>query len=117
MPPRYSLTYITSAQLGTGTWRGSTHSFILHWQDQVRKYENQIDSKDCFPAEVKRTMLENAVKSVPELRMVKERADQHKVHGKKLTYEQYASLLCSAAQSYDSTFLTRPNSKGARRAV
>ena len=30
---------ITAAKLGTGTnWRGSAHSFTLHWQDQVRKH-------------------------------------------------------------------------------
>ena len=33
------LTYITTAQLGTGTWKRTTHAFILYWQDQVRKYQ------------------------------------------------------------------------------
>ena len=29
------LSYITSARLGSGIWKGSTYSFILHWQDQI----------------------------------------------------------------------------------
>ena len=32
-------TYITTARLGDGNWKGTTHAFILHWQDQVRKYQ------------------------------------------------------------------------------
>lgn len=27
------LTYITTSRLGDGTWKGTTHAFILHWQD------------------------------------------------------------------------------------
>ena len=42
------LTYITSARLGTGSWKGSSHSFILHWQNQVRKYEQLVPTTDCF---------------------------------------------------------------------
>ena len=30
------LSYITSAQINDGHWRGDTHCYILHWQDQVR---------------------------------------------------------------------------------
>ena len=30
------LKYITSTKLGDGTWNGSTHAFILHFQDQMR---------------------------------------------------------------------------------
>ena len=27
------LSYITSTTFGDGEWKGSTHAFILHWQD------------------------------------------------------------------------------------
>jgi len=30
------LSYITGTNLGDGTWKGSAHAFILHWQDQIR---------------------------------------------------------------------------------
>ena len=112
------LTYITTARLGTGIWKGSTEAFIIHWQDQVRKYEQLVDSADSFSESVKRTMLENAVNSVDNLRIVKSQADQFQVRmGTPITYEQYSSLLQSASQTYDSKFSTRANSKGIRRSI
>ncbi len=29
------LSYITSVRIGDGLWNGTSHSFILHWQEQV----------------------------------------------------------------------------------
>jgi hypothetical protein len=63
---------------------------------------------DHFSDGQKRTMLENTVGKVTELRAVKAQADQHKVHsGAKLSYDQYSDLLKSAAQAYDAIFATR----------
>jgi len=42
------LSYITSVCLGSGIWKGSTFSFILHWQDQVCLYEMQVPATDHF---------------------------------------------------------------------
>jgi len=99
------LTYITSTRLGGNNWTGTTHSFILHWQDQIRRYEDLIPSNGHFTDDQKRTMLENAVHKVAELRAVKNQADQMQVHtGKPLTYPQYCTLLLSAAAQYDSQF-------------
>jgi len=39
---------ITSVHLGSGIWKGSTYSFILHWQDQVCLYEKQVPATDHF---------------------------------------------------------------------
>ena len=58
------LTYITSARLGDGDWRGTTENFIIHWEEQIRTYERITDYSHRFPGEVKRTMLENAVNSI-----------------------------------------------------
>ena len=96
------LTYITSARLGNGEWKGSTEGFILHWQDQVRLYERQVPTSDHFSDSQKRTMLENAVQSITELRQVKNNADLEKAKsGIVLTYDQYSSLLLSAAVAHD----------------
>jgi hypothetical protein len=65
MSSRDLLTYITSSQLGDGTWRGGTHSYILNWQDQLRKYQDLIPVKDHFSTDLKRGMLENTVSQVP----------------------------------------------------
>jgi hypothetical protein len=42
------LSYITSVWLGSKEWQGTTESFILHWQNQVRLYERQVPSSDHF---------------------------------------------------------------------
>ena len=34
------LSYITTTILGDEKWKGNTYAFILHWQDQVRKYHD-----------------------------------------------------------------------------
>lgn len=34
------LSYITSTTLGEKKLKGSMHTFILHWQDQIQKYHN-----------------------------------------------------------------------------
>ena len=36
------ITYITTTDLGDGSRRGSTEVFILHWHDQIRKYNSLV---------------------------------------------------------------------------
>lgn len=99
------LSYITSVRLGNGEWQGTTEGFILHWQNQVRLYERQVPVTDHFSDGQMRTMLENAVAPVEELRQVKNNGDLHKTKtGEALTYDEYSSLLLSAAVAYDSQF-------------
>ena len=42
------LAYITTSRLGTGVWKGSMKSFIIHWQSQIQKYEGLVNVRDCF---------------------------------------------------------------------
>ena len=63
-------------------------------------------------------MLKNAVQSIQDLRGVRNQADQFQVRlGTKISYDQYCSLLLSAAQTYDSQFTTHISTKGPRRSV
>jgi hypothetical protein len=99
------LSYITSARLGTGEWNGTTEGFITHWLNQIRLYERQVPSTDHFSEGVKRTMLENAVSPIDELRQVKNTAALMKTNtGTVLSFESYLQLLMSAAASYDNNF-------------
>ena len=92
------LSYITSAQLGNGEWNGTTESFITHWSNQVRLYERQVPLHDHFSDGQKRIMLENAVTPIAELCQIKINDDLEKTkNGRNLTYEEYLSLLLSAA--------------------
>jgi hypothetical protein len=110
------LSYITSARLGNGEWQGTTEGFILHWQNQVRLYERQVPFTDHFSDGQKRTMLENAVAPVEELRQVKINAELHKTKtGESLSYEEYVSLLLSAASTYDDQF--KPKKVNKQRSI
>ena len=102
------LTYLTTNRLGDGKWKGTTHAFILHWQDQVRKYHD-LAPKQKLPTDLQRTMLENAVHPIPALRIIKTQAEQHKAHtGLDLSYSQYSALLLSAAQQHDKLLMGTP---------
>ena len=102
------LSYITSARLGSGEWNGTTEGFITHWSNQVRLYERQVPFIDHFSDGQKRIMLENAVAPISELRQVKNTADLEKTKtGRSLTYEEYLSLLLSAATTYDIQFASK----------
>ncbi len=112
------LSYITSVRIGDGSWKGSTHSFILHWQDQVRLYETLVPTSDHFSDGQKRTMLENVVHPLMELRSVKDQAAQHQAHtGQALSYDQYCTLLLSASQAYDKQFAPKHAPRASKRAV
>jgi hypothetical protein len=111
------LSYITNTKLGDGTWKNTTQSFILHWQEQLRIYETLVPLQSALADDVKRIMLQNAVFPIEMLRAVKTHADQHKtIHGVDLTYQQYCGLLLSAAINYDGGLKPRTPSNQ-RRAI
>ena len=112
------LTYITTANLVDGKWRRSTESFILHWQNQVRNYDYLVAHGDRMSNFIKHNMLENAVSGITDLRAVKTQTAQCRAQmGTNLTYEQYRTLVLSAAQAYDAQHITNATSCGTRRSV
>jgi len=88
------LSYITSARLGAGSWKNRTYAFIIHWQVQFRKYEALVPVANHFSEGPKKTMLQNTVHSIAELRAVKQQAAQHKMQSGMI------SLTCNIATSY-----------------
>ena len=102
------LTYLTTARLGDGNWKGTTNAFILHWVDKVRTYEMDIDgNSERLSTSQKLIMLQNAVSPIDDLRIIKTTADTIKASGMhndndETPFETYLSLLQSAAQTYDS---------------
>ena len=99
------LSYITSVRLGDGTWTSTTEGFITHWQNQIRLYEKHVPTTDHFSEGQKRTMLQNAVHSINELRQVKNNADLLSTQGGvPLTYDEYTNLLMAAASAYDAQY-------------
>jgi hypothetical protein len=112
--------YVTSAKLGDGKWKGTTHTFILNWQDQIRKYHDLVATSDKFPDTIQRIMLENAVHQIPDQRAVKNQTAQiHTSTGNTINYTDYSELLVSAAVMYDKQFepKDRRQPRGAQRIV
>ena len=96
------LSYITTTKLHDSKWCGTAHSFILHWCDKVRTYEDLVDTPDHFTGNLKMTMLQNAVSGISELHQVKVQSSHDVAHGSPpLSFEQYKTLLLSAASTYD----------------
>jgi len=65
------LSYITSVRIGDGHWNGTSHSFILHWEEQVWLYKSLVDSSAHFSPKQTMHMLQNAVHPLDKLRQVK----------------------------------------------
>ena len=105
------LAYLTSAKFDSG-WKGTATSFILHWCDKLRIYEDLIPIKDHFGNSVKLTLLQNTVATVDTLNQVKLQSAHDVTHGGvELTFSQYKNLLLSATAAYDAKLgLSQPRS-------
>ena len=115
------LSYLTTAKWGDTRWNGTAHSFLLHWLEQARLYDDTADS--ALADTVKYTLLQNAVRPLPELRAVSTTVASLEVNtNRKLSFEEYKQLLLSAAQTYDggakqATRTDRSRTSAARRRV
>jgi hypothetical protein len=95
------LSYITSAKLGDCTWNGTTEAFVINWQNQVRLYKKTVPPLIIFPI-VRNALCSNGI---DELRQVKNTVDHMATtSGTTLTYNEYVTLLLSAASAYDDQF-------------
>ena len=93
------LQYITTTRY-PGSWRGTSYEFVLHWKEQVMKYERL--ELEPFPPKQKLRMLQNAVGDATELAYVKQIGDQDIARGNPpLRYEDYMELLLSACSTFD----------------
>jgi hypothetical protein len=71
----------------------------------LRLYEKHGSSADHFPDGQKRVMIQNDVNGIDELRQLKNTADHMATTaGTTLTYNEYITLLLSAASAYDDQF-------------
>ena len=104
------LTYITSSKINDGTWRGTSTGYIRHWKEQVRLYHKKLDLKEHFSDSQKKTILENAISTIPELRQVKTNADTLTAfNGTALDFGAYDTLLESADVQYDASLSSKRN--------
>ena len=96
------LHYLISSCINDGSWKGTTHAYILHWLHQADQYDEKAD--DSLPATHKLAYLQHAVAPNPELAAIKTTSlTAAKLTGKKLDFNDYVDLLKNAALQYDVT--------------
>jgi len=97
------LTYLMSARLDQ-KWTHSTRSFILHWINQARTYNEHSEPNFRLFDPMLRQLLELAVQNVSDLRQVALTSESLEAGGGSTaasTWEGYKTLLLNAAVRYD----------------
>ena len=99
--------YVTNTVLDDNS-KGTTVQFVLHFNEQFRQLDESSEDSEKLPPTVKLTLLQTAVRSMNDLRIV-ETLDEFQSttygHGSStsLSYETYYDLLINACVRYDKT--------------
>ena len=97
--------YVTNTVL-EDNFKGTTEQFVLHFNEQFRQLDEISEDSEKLPPTVKLTLLQTAVRSINDLRIV-ETLDEFQSttygHGSStsLSYETYYDLLINACVRYD----------------
>ena len=89
-------------------FKGTTEQFVLHFNEQFRQLDEISEDSEKLPPTVKLTLLQTAVRSINDLRIV-ETLDEFQSttygHGPStsLSYDTYYDLLINACVRYDKT--------------
>ena len=99
--------YVTNTVLDDN-FKGTTEQFVLHFNEQFRQLEEISEDDERLPPTVKLTLLQTAVRSINDLRIVESLDEfQSTTHGHgsstSLSYDTYYDLLLNACVRYDKT--------------
>ena len=99
--------YVTNTVLDDN-FKGTTEHFVLHFNEQFRQLEEISEDSERLPPTVKLTLLQTAVRSINDLRIVETLDEfQSTTHGHgsstSLSYDTYYDLLLNACVRYDKT--------------
>ena len=99
--------YVTNTVLDDN-FRGTTEQFVLHFNEQFWQLEEISEESERLPPTVKLTLLQTAVRSINDLRIVETLDEfQSTTHGHgsstSLSYDTYYDLLINACVRYDKT--------------
>ena len=107
-PEKRGLTqYVTNTVLDDN-FEGTTEQFVLHFNEQFRQLEEISEDSENLPPTVKLTLLQTAVRSINDLRIV-ETLDEFQSttygHGSStsLSYDTYYDLHINVCVRYDKT--------------
>ena len=89
-------------------FKGTTEQFVLHFNEQFRQLDEISDDSEKLPPTVKLTLLQTAVRSINDLRIVETLNEFQSTtygHGSStsLSYDTYYDLLINASVWYDKT--------------
>ena len=95
--------YVTNTVLDDN-FKGTTEQFVLHFNEQFRQLEEISEDDERLPSSVKLTLLQTAVRSINDLRIVETLDEfQSTTHGHgsstSLSYDTYYDLLINACVS------------------
>ena len=87
-------------------FKGTTEQFVLHYNEQFRQLDEISDDREKLPPTVKLTLLQTAVRSINDPRIVETLDEfQSTTHGHGsstyLSYQTYYDLLINACVRYD----------------
>ena len=99
--------YVTNTVLDD-IFKGTTEQFVLHFNEQFRQLEEISEDDERLPPTVKLTLLQTAVRSINDLRIVETLDEfQSTTHGHgsstSLSYDTYYDLLINTCVRYDKT--------------
>ena len=99
--------YVTNTVLDDN-FKGTTEQFVLHFNEQFRQLEEISEDDERLPPSVKLTLLQTAVRSINDLRIVETLDEfQSTTHGHgsstSLSYDTYYDVLINACVRYDKT--------------
>ena len=99
--------YVTNTVLDD-IFKGTPEQFVLHFNEQFRQLDEISDYSEKLPSTVKLTLLQTAVRSINDLRIVGTLDEFQSTtygHGSttSLSYETYHDLLINACVRYDKT--------------
>ena len=99
--------YVTNTDLDDN-FKGTTEQFVLHFNEYFRQLEEISEDDERLPPTVKLTLLQTAVRSINDLRIVETLDEfQSTTHGHgsstSLSYDTYYDLLIKACVWYDKT--------------
>ena len=88
---RHRLHAYVSTTVYDKSWKGTTEQFVLHFHGQFRQLDEVTPLEEHLPHSVRLSLLQTAVRSIPELRIVE-------------TMEEYMSLTQSSTGQYSLTY-------------
>ena len=99
--------YVTNTVLDDNL-KGTTEQFVLHFNENFRQLDEISEDSEKLPPTVKLTLLQTAVRSINDLRIVKTLGEFQSTtygHGSStsLYYDTYYDLLINACVRYDKT--------------